>query len=208
MRSGKSGRGLAGGMAHLRGTGMRWWRTRRQRGPLTADVDLLLRMRRELRDLGIHPPLNMPRLCQALGEKRGRPLELEPRPLKSPGPTGLWLESNQRDVIIYQANTTQLHQDHIILHELGHILIADDEDEEAGPEDAVEMWAHLLPVFKGEMIRRVALRCAYVSEEECAVEAAATSLLEWSAVEGATPLSDDPSLRRVQSVVGDQRGWR
>ncbi|WP_211122366.1 hypothetical protein [Streptomyces yatensis] len=165
-------------------------------------------MRHELRDLAIHPPIDVHRLCHALGQKRGRPIELQAKQLTAPGPSGLWVETSRRDVIVYQAETTRLHQDHIILHELGHILVADDTDDEEELEDAVETWSGLIPVFESEMIRRVAQRCSYESEEECAVEAAATSLLEWSSVEGATPLSDDPSLRRVQSVVGDQRGWR
>ncbi|MEU4200824.1 hypothetical protein AB0F64_12840 [Streptomyces sp. NPDC026294] len=165
-------------------------------------------MRRELSDLGIHPPLDMFRLCQELGEKRRRPIELKARHLTTLGPSGLLVETSRRDVILYQAETTRLHQDHIILHELGHILVADDAAEEEGAEDAADAWAGLIPVFDDEMIRRVTQRCSYESEEECVVEAAATSLLEWSSVEGATPLSEDPSLRRVQSVVGDQRGWR
>ncbi|MFC6067013.1 hypothetical protein [Streptomyces ochraceiscleroticus] len=193
-------------MAHLRGAASRWWRSRRQQVPPTAEAELLHRMRRELRDLGIHPPLHMARLCQALGERRGRPIELEARQLTTLGPSGLLVETSRRDVIIYQAETTRLHQDHIILHELGHILVADDAGDEES-EDAVETWAGLIPVFENEMIRRVTQRCSYESEEECVVEAAATSLLEWSSVEGATPLAEDPSLRRVQSVVGDQRGW-
>lgn len=208
MRSGKSGRNLAGGIAHLWSAGSLWWWGRRKQVLRTAETELLHRMRRELRDLGIHPPLDMSRLCEALGEKRGRPIELEPRKLTTLGPSGLLVETSRRDVILYQAETTRLHQEHIILHELGHMLVADETGGEEDPQEAAENWAALIPVFEDEMIRRVTQRCSYESEEECAVEAAATSLLEWSSVEGATPLSEDPSLRRVQSVVGDHCGWR
>lgn len=150
----------------------------------------------------------MPTLCERYGAKRGRPIELRPRHMPTPGPSGLWIETDRRDVIIYQSETTRLHQDHIILHELGHMIVADDAGEDEDLEEVVETWAELIPVFEPEMVRRVSQRCSYESEEECAVEAAATSLLEWSSVQGATPMSNDPSLRRVQAALGDQRGWR
>ncbi|MGP3948502.1 hypothetical protein [Streptomyces sp. 7N604] len=115
------------------------------------------------------------------------------------------------DVILYQQETTRLHQEHIILHEVGHILVAEDEEideDQETPDDFVEGWATLIPVLDPEMIRRVARRCSYNDGEECAVELVATIILEWSSVlDRVTPLSEDPSLRRVQSAIGDRRGW-
>ncbi|MFJ4800101.1 hypothetical protein [Streptomyces murinus] len=122
------------------------------------------------------------------------------------------------DVILYQQETTRLHQEHIILHEVGHILVAEHEEgapsvalTDSADEEAsvfVEGWAALLPVFDPEAIKRVARRCSYDDGEECSVELVATIILEWSSLlDGAVPLSEDPSLRRVESALADRRGW-
>ncbi|MGX2994868.1 hypothetical protein JNUCC64_11310 [Streptomyces sp. JNUCC 64] len=166
----------------------------------------------------------MDKLCEALSRRRGRPLYLREAALPKPGPSGMWVEYENYDVILYQAETTRLHQDHIRLHEIGHILVAEHEEaaaraaagapgkptDEATDEAAVfvEGWASLLPVFTAETIKRVARRCSYDDGEECAVELVATIILEWSSVlDGTTPLSDDPEVRRVEAALGDRRGW-
>ncbi|MFJ6705625.1 MULTISPECIES: hypothetical protein [unclassified Streptomyces] len=190
------------------------------------EKDLHRLIRRELQDLGVTPPLDVDELCQALSRRRGRPLYLRAAPLPKPGPSGMWAEYDTYDVILYQQETTRLHQDHIILHEVGHILVAENEgaaedtsgeveidtsvaepDEEASAVD-VEGWATLMPVFGVESIKRVAQRCSYDDGEECSVELVATIILEWSALlADSTPPADDPALRRVESALGDRRGW-
>ncbi len=189
-----------------------------------VERDLHRFLRRELQDLGVHPPLDVEQLCSALSRRRGRPLYLREAPLPKPGPTGMWVEYDAYDVILYQQETTRLHQDHIKLHEIGHILLAEAEDAEQAAAEAtgrpsaldpdeesavfVEGWAATLPVFDPEAIKRVARRCTYDDGEECSVELAATIILEWASVlDDSTPLSEDPSLRRVQSALGDRRGW-
>ncbi|QKW51532.1 hypothetical protein [Streptomyces buecherae] len=183
-------------------------------------------IRRELQDLGITPPLDVHELCQALSRRRGRPLFLREAPLPKPGPSGMWAEYDTYDVILYQQETTRLHQDHIILHEVGHIIVAENEGAVGTPSDEaeagapvadreeevaavdVEGWAALMPVFGTESIKRVAQRCSYDDGEECAVELGATIILEWSALlASSTPPADDPALRRVEAALGDRRGW-
>ncbi|MFE3861862.1 hypothetical protein ACFXPT_15665 [Streptomyces goshikiensis] len=179
-------------------------------------------LRRELQALGINPPLDVEELCQALSRRRGRPLYLREAPLPKPGCSGIWAEYADYDVILYQQETTRLHQDHIILHEVGHILVAENEAAAAKEESEVdasrvedeetavfvEGWATMLPVFAPETIKRVARRCSYEDGEECSVELVATIILEWSSVlDGTAPLSADPALRRVESALGDRRGW-
>lgn len=194
------------------------WRTAANR---TVEKDLHRLIRRELQDLGVTAPLDVDELCQALSRRRGRPLYLREAPLPKPGPSGMWIEYEDHDVILYQQETTRLHQDHIKLHEIGHILVAENEKAEGDaaadapaldPDDEsavfVEGWATLLPVFTPETIKRVARRCSYTDGEECAVELVATIILEWSSLlDSSTPLSDDPSLRRVEAALGDRRGW-
>lgn len=224
MWSEKSGRGAAEPTVPVQGgvgRGRRW-RTAASR---TVEKDLHRLIRRELQDLGVTPPLNVEELCQALSRRRGRPLYLREAPLPKPGPSGLWAPYEDYDVILYQQETTRLHQEHIILHEVGHILVAENEDaaekavgetsEQAPTLDpdeesavSVEGWATMLPIFDPETIKRVAFRCSYDDGEECSVELVATIILEWSSLlDDSTPPSDDPALRRVESALGDRRGW-
>ncbi|WP_234329982.1 ribonuclease E inhibitor RraB [Streptomyces viridochromogenes] len=222
----KSGRGAAEFKLSAQGEGRRRrigrWRTAANRA---VERDLHRLIRRELQDLGVTPPLDVDELCQALSRRRGRPLYLREAPLPKPGPSGMWVEYDDYDVILYQQETTRLHQDHIKLHEIGHILVAENEEaakkaagettEEAPEVDPdeetavlVEGWATMLPVFDPETIKRVARRCSYDDGEECSVELVATIILEWSSLlDSSTPLSDDPSLRRVESALSDRRGW-
>jgi hypothetical protein len=178
-----------------------------------VERDLHRRLRQELRSLGVVPPLDVDKLVKTLSERRGRPMVLRPWALEMPGPSGLWIDYPQMDVILYQEETTRLHQQQIILHEVLHVLVDEWEDKhEEGPEvptdEFVESWSGLVPDLDPKLIRRVAARCAYDDAEECSVELAATIILEWSSVVDALPaLSEDPQVRRVQAALGDRRGW-
>ncbi|GAA0245224.1 hypothetical protein GCM10010492_50720 [Saccharothrix mutabilis subsp. mutabilis] len=61
-------------------------------------------------------------LCAELGARRRRPILLLGTPLGALGVSGLWLAADHADVICYESDTSRPHQEHIILHELGHIL--------------------------------------------------------------------------------------
>ncbi|CAM3810015.1 hypothetical protein KIPE111705_26115 [Kibdelosporangium persicum] len=71
------------------------------------------------------PPLPRPwrieDLCTSLAERRGRPLLLLELDLAAL-PFGLWYFDGERDHIISRAGTTGYHRDHIILHEICHML--------------------------------------------------------------------------------------
>lgn len=195
--------------ARERASHRRWrrWRTAERR---TVERDLHRRLRKELRSLGMHPPLDVEELATALGDRRGRPIVLRPLPLEVPGPSGLWLEMPEVDMVVYQQETTRLHQLQIILHELLHIIVAEWEGDDVAepPADFVREWAALIPVVDPKLIRRVSLRCSYEDAQECSVELAATIILEWSSVvDELPPLSKDPEVRRVQAALGDRRGW-
>lgn len=56
-----------------------------------------------------------------LEAQRGRKILFVPRPMP-PTLFGAWLAGDDRDYIFYEANTLPIHQAHIQLHELAHIL--------------------------------------------------------------------------------------
>lgn len=60
-------------------------------------------------------------LCTAVGTLRGRPIQIEPAPLKPPQ-SGLWIAGAHRDYIFYARDASPLHCEHIVSHELAHLL--------------------------------------------------------------------------------------
>lgn len=75
--------------------------------------------------VGQLPPLPSPwsirELCDRLAAQRQRELLLHPMTL-SALPLGLWYFDGKRDHIIFRAEATGYHRDHIILHEICHML--------------------------------------------------------------------------------------
>lgn len=162
------------------------------------------RCQRLLRELGVRPPLDVRLLARRLADKRGRPIRLIAYPIEVPGPFGLWLATESADYILYQQDTTRPHQDHIILHEIGHIIgdhRSDDQD------DAV--WQTLMDGPDPTAVRRALRRTAYDNEQEHEAEMIATIILEWASVPfGVRPLdSADETAEFVSGALGHQQGW-
>jgi hypothetical protein len=66
-------------------------------------------------------PWDIAVLCDWLAEQRGRPLLLWP--IDFPAfPFGLWYDDGQRDHVFYRAELAGFHRDHVILHELCHMI--------------------------------------------------------------------------------------
>ncbi|MFF2503493.1 hypothetical protein ACFVTY_08975 [Streptomyces sp. NPDC058067] len=125
--------------------------------------------------------------------------------MRTPGPLGLWIETEWADVVVFQRETTQLHQDHIILHEIGHILA-----DHRGLVVEADHWADMLPGLRAGAILRVLQRCTYGTDEENEAELVATIICEWASVlDQVTPTLDegDAATQRVVSALGDHRGW-
>ncbi|GDY31729.1 hypothetical protein [Gandjariella thermophila] len=161
------------------------------------------RLRRELAALHIEGPTDMADVCARLSERRGKPIRLLAYPLEVPGPFGLWLNTPSADYVLYQAETTRLHQEHIIAHELGHLLADHPSDED---DDAV--WRELMPDIPPELIRRALRRTSYDTEHEREAETVATMLLESAAVAGYVPdTAHTPRAKRAQRALGDRQDW-
>lgn len=162
------------------------------------------RCRRELQSLGIETPLRVNVLCRRLGERRGRPIRLVPYPLPIPGPFGVWIATRTADYILYQRETSKVHQDHIILHEVGHIM-ADHRSTVSGNEIR-----QLLPDISADVVKKTLWRTSYDEEHEREAELVATIILEWASVLDYvdSPSSVNPSVDRVRSALGDRQGWQ
>lgn len=69
-------------------------------------------------------PWGIDEFARRVAGQRGRPIELIPRVMShyASVATGLWIRRTDRDQIVYDNSGAVLHQDHIILHELAHML--------------------------------------------------------------------------------------
>ncbi|MCE0535676.1 ImmA/IrrE family metallo-endopeptidase [Kineosporia rhizophila] len=161
------------------------------------------RCRALLRELDVPRPFGHRELCRRLARHRGRPIRLMPFPIEQPGPSGIWLATDVADVIVYQSQTTAAHQEHIILHEVGHIIAGHD-GESVDPEESV----------------RVHRRTAYDNRQEREAELIATILFEWSGrsdglgdglgerdPETVTDPHQAAALERIANALTGGQGW-
>ncbi|MEU8179679.1 hypothetical protein AB0B85_15085 [Micromonospora sp. NPDC049044] len=121
---------------------------------------------RLLDDLSLPRLLTTAALCAHISVARRRPLHLHPLSMVgTPGtPGGMWIETEAADHIFYNGDTRPLHQQHIILHEIGHMLCRHRNTE----TDAL---AAIMPDLDVEMILSVLGRSTYslVAEQEAEV---------------------------------------
>lgn len=90
----------------------------------------------------------MPNFVRWVEAQRGRPIHFQSWPMP-PTLFGLWLKSADTDFIFYQRDTLALHQVHIQLHELAHLLCGH-ETLQVCPEN---LPAILCQILSGEGLR-------------------------------------------------------
>jgi hypothetical protein len=154
---------------------LRRWRLRRR---------CLLR----LRDLPLPAPFDVHILCDQIAARRGRPIRLVPMAGLT-GVCGLWIATDTTDLVCYERDTTRPHQDHIILHELSHLLC------EHFP---VGLPAALLPDLDPAMVRTVLGRAGYSTAEEREAETLASLIRQ-----RATTRAGDTLHTRLHDALDD-----
>lgn len=155
-------------------------------GTVELRVQMILRLRRQcnrlLRELELFRSFSVENLCSRLAMYRGRPLYVQPLPGAAvlTGPCGVWLETETEDFIFYAPNTSRLHQDHIVLHEIGHMLRQHTATDHL-PDSVFE---GLFPDLDRDMVTRLLGRSRYNSWQEREAEAVAGILREASELGG------------------------
>ncbi|MEU8774425.1 hypothetical protein [Streptomyces sp. NPDC048606] len=163
--------------------------------------NLSLRKRCEviLGHMDLAPPLSLDTLCARIAERRGRPIRLHPLPEEAAasGVCGLWVGTDTVDHVFYEDRTTPLHREHIVLHELGHILFGHHS------LDGEESDGHA-PVVLG--------RTDYSTRQEREAEMLASMIrvrIRTSGAAHARPASAARgALARLESAMGYERGVR
>ena len=162
-----------------------------------------------LEAVGAPEPFTVDGFVAHVAEQRARPIHLLEMDSKPGAPCGLWVGLDQADYVFHERSTTPLHRDHIVLHEMGHLLC----DHETAQEGADSALAQLLPDLNPETIRQVLGRTAYDSRQEQEAEVFASMLLQRRAAasqvaaSAATP--EDVRLRRrlAAALVEPEEGW-
>ncbi|MET7765714.1 hypothetical protein ABZS71_28220 [Streptomyces sp. NPDC005393] len=121
--------------------------------------------------LNLPRPFSVDALVQQLSARRGRPIRIHTVPIGfATNACGLWISTNLSDDIYVEEKATKFHQEHIILHEIGHILfghgITDQETRGA--------LTTLLPGLSYDLISRVLARTNYTTEQEQEAELVAS----------------------------------
>ncbi|WHT18367.1 ImmA/IrrE family metallo-endopeptidase [Crossiella sp. CA-258035] len=142
-------------------------------------------------------PFSVPALVAALAARRGRPIELIPLAARPDTPCGVLAATDRADYVFYAADTSPLHQEHILLHELGHLLCG-----HAGSGELHETVARvLMPNLPVELVRRVLGRTGYAQQQEQEAELVASMVMHQARREqGPAPVSG--GLARLRSAFG------
>ncbi|MBG6066253.1 ImmA/IrrE family metallo-endopeptidase [Micromonospora ureilytica] len=141
-----------------------------------ADVRLhRLRRRCEqlVAELEVPEPFDIQKLCDVLGERRGRPIHLVPLRLPAQTVCGMCVPTGDFDAIFFEQDTSPLHQLLIIGHELGHLL-AGHQATEVLDADASRL---LLPDLDPQLVQRSLGRSNYAADEEREAEMIGSLLL-------------------------------
>jgi hypothetical protein len=118
-------------------------------------------------------PFDVHKLCESVERARGRMIRLVPCTLPAGSPSGLCVSTNVGDYIFYESQTSAFHQEHIILHEVGHLLC-----EHCAPSvSREEVSGLLLPDLDADMVQRVLGRTCYPMWAEQEAEIIASLIL-------------------------------
>ncbi|RSM89592.1 ImmA/IrrE family metallo-endopeptidase [Kibdelosporangium aridum] len=149
------------------------------------------------RALPLPQPFDARALCERVAQQRGRPITLTPMNCGDSGVLGLWVAAKNADMIFYEASTTPPHQEHIILHELSHVLC----DHYPARLSDNEMLRLLMPNLNPSMVRRILGRTSYDAAEEQEAELLA-SLIRQRAQREAMPGHGTDVAGRINAAFG------
>ncbi|MFC0435068.1 ImmA/IrrE family metallo-endopeptidase [Kutzneria buriramensis] len=134
------------------------------------------------------------RIRAQLSQRRGRPIHLLPATLGATAPSGCWLAVGEADFIVYDANTSTPHQEHIIAHELGHMICG-----HRGVLDDTSIDT-LFPGLDPRLVREVLHRTGYTDDQEQEAEILATLMLH--RLPGHDPVPEHtPVTRRIRDSL-------
>lgn len=143
---------------------------------------------------------NILTLKDRLSALRGRPIHLAPMALPQHSLNGMWIATPMADFVVYAACATRAHQEHIIAHELGHIMC--NHQSVSDMDDGV--LSQLFPDISPAIVRRVLQRNKYShrNEQEAEMIASIYRARIEHRPEDLPPLSpDDEVINRLRMAI-------
>lgn len=161
-----------------------------------ADRQLRQKCEGILAQLNIPETIDVHGLCDLVADRQAKPIHLLEESLPTDSPCGLAVRTDTFDAIFYEANTSRLHQEHIIGHELGHLLCG----HQTAPVIDAEASRLLLPNLDPSLVQAVLGRTNYSEIEEKEAEMIASLLLRRSVLAQLRQApTDDPAVSPVLS---------
>jgi hypothetical protein len=120
--------------------------------------------------LDVPDPFDLAGMCTRLGEQLGRTIVLMSHAMVIGGLCGTWMRTAKTDYVFYEQDTSRLHQQHIVFHEIGHIL----RRHVPGKELSADLARAMAPGIKLSDTFRVLGRDSYDDDDEFEAELIAT----------------------------------
>lgn len=153
-----------------------------------------------LSGIEIPSPFDLQRFCTAVAERRGRPLLIEEVDGVNGADQelcGVWVELDTADCIFIEASTSPMHRDHIVLHEISHMLLRHSSVNGMGP--GVDLGG-LFTSIDPRTVRSVLGRANFTSPQEREAEQLATKIAQL-AKPTPTSWSHNPELDRLSAAL-------
>jgi hypothetical protein len=150
-------------------------------------------------ELGLTTYADVDELCRYLSQLRKRPIVLVPLELRASDPCGTWILAHNEDLVFYEKNTTRPHQEHIIMHELGHIISCHRGSGVLDDASARQLFPNLNPA----LVRDMLMRSTYDDVQEQEAEVMAYLLSQRIVPNKSLPAeATDSALNRLARILG------
>lgn len=155
------------------------------------------RCEERLAGIALPEPFDIDAFAAVVAGHRGRPLTLRPMPgLGHGAPCGLWIAVAGADYVFYDPGTSRLHAEHIVLHELAHMLSG----HRVGLDVSGGALDRLVPDLDKQTVERILGRVSYTTAQEREAEMLA-SLIRSRASGSAPPRTAGGTLGRLADVL-------
>ncbi|WP_166196016.1 hypothetical protein [Metallococcus carri] len=150
-----------------------------------------------LREVGVPEPFDVDLFCANVAAQRGRRVQLHELPVGIGRVCGLYVSLPAVDHVYYATGTSPRHQQHIIEHELMHLLF-----EHGGLRGfSTDVLERLLPGLDPGLVRAALARGGYSDPEEREAETLASLVMDHA--RGAPPgMGGDPVAARIETAFG------
>ncbi|MFF4367695.1 hypothetical protein [Streptomyces sp. NPDC001594] len=192
--------------------------------PASEDRRLRRRLKRVRRtcegllaEWGMEHGCGIDELHAHLSERRGRPIHLIPTAFPERHLFGIWLKTDDFDIIAFEKAASASHKEHIIAHELAHIAFDHQGSlqlDQAGPATRAPEGAGgggeagaLFSDVDPEAVRGVLMRSRYSDDEEQEAETMASLILarankRWTEPAWGVPEAAAEIVARIESGLG------